>query len=155
MTIYRPSFRVVVLSLLVAAAGGVIGITPAAAGTSSVSVTVLGLVRGPSEWVTFSGKGQITSTLLIDDFGGPPSVQLTLDLTGVPGVGATTKTRYVISGPQLMIRSLASLDVIDFTFPFVPSGAISPIGIGNAWFGIDFDVSSGSVKAAGAVLSNP
>src|SRR5262245_1441939 len=154
MAIYRPALRAVVLWLLVVVAGGVLG-RSATAATTSVSVALTGRVKGPTEPVGFTGRAQITSTLLIDEFGGPPSVHLTLDLRGVTGVGATTKKRYVISGPQIMIRPLVGTDVIDFTFPFVPSGALAPIGIGNATFGIGFDVSTANVNRAAATITDP
>ena len=154
MAIYRPTLPAVVLSLLVVVAGGAIGSTATAA-TSSVIVAVTGRVKGPAEPVAFTGRAQITSTLLIDEFGGPPSVHLTLDLRGVTGVGAATKKKYLISGPQIMIRPLATTDVIDFTFPFVPSGALSPVGIGNATFGLAFDVSTASVNRANATITDP
>src|SRR5262245_38408719 len=154
MAIYRPSRHAVVMWLLVVVVGGLIGST-AIAGTNTFSAITAGLVKGPPEAVAFAGKTQNTSTLLIDEFGGPPSVQLTLDLRGVTGVGATTKKRYAISGPQIMIRPLASTDVIDFTFPFVPVGALSPISIGNATFGITFDVSTAGINRAIAAITDP
>ena len=154
MAMYRPSLRAVVLWLVVVVAGGVLG-RSATAATTSVSVAVASQVKGPSEVVRFAGNAQITSALLIDEFGGPPSVHLTLDLRGVAGVGVTTKKRYVISGPQIMIRPLVSTEVIDFTFPFVPSGALAPIGIGNATFGIAFDVSTANVNRAAATITDP
>ena len=154
MAIYRPSLRAVVLWLVIVVAGGVLG-RSATAATTSVSVALTGRVRGPSEPVGFTGNARIISTLLIDEFGGPPSVHLTLDLRGVAGIGATTRKRYVISGPQIMIRPLVGTDIIDFTFPFVPSGALSPIGIGNATFGIAFDVSTANVNRAVANITDP
>src|SRR5262249_21066498 len=84
----RPLFPRVVLSLLVAMLGGLLG-GPSAVADSSVAIAISGTVDGSSESVYISGLAQITSTLVKADptFNHPPRVILSFDLQNVTGKG--------------------------------------------------------------------
>jgi len=160
MKIRRSLFTSVELWLLVAILGGMIwwDSTPAGAKetTSTTSVPVTGKVTGYPETVFFSGKAQVSTTLVTDpDFGTPPSVVISIDLSTVRAVGASTKKKYVISGPQIMLRTLASSDFVDFTFSFLASGAPASVRTGNASFSPIYKGASAGLRLATVTISTP
>ena len=160
MKIRRSLYTFVELWLLVAILGGMIwwGSTPAGAKqtTSTTSVPVIGKVTGYPETVSFSGKARVSTTLVTDpDFGTPPSVVISIDLSTVRAVGASTKKKYVISGPQIMTRTLASSDFVDFTFSFLASDAPSSVRTGNASFSPIYKGASAGLRPATVTISTP
>jgi hypothetical protein len=160
MKIRRSLFTSVKLWHLVAILGAVVGWSSTAAQaappTSTSGVKVVGVVTGGPEVVTFSGRAQINTTLVTDpDFGTPPSVVISLDLSTVGGTGVSTKKNYVISGPEIMIRDLASSDFVDFNFTFLENGEISSVRTGYATFMLDFNVASASITRALIVIRTP
>jgi len=125
----RPLFAVV-LSLLVAIIGGLVGgSSPALAMVSIASsgttrILYAGTVRGAPEGVFLLGFVQIDMVVVKDpDFDTPPTVRLSIDFSNVAGVGMKTGTKYVTSGGQELIRPLVATDVVDVTFAIFPSGA--------------------------------
>ncbi len=129
MKTHRSSFAAVLLSLIVGIVGGLVGGSSPAdavvsiASSGSTTTPYSGTVNGPPESVFLSGLAQITFVVVRDpDFGAPPSVLLTIDLSNVFGVGLSTGTSYVTSGGQRLIRPLVATDVVAITFPFFPSG---------------------------------
>lgn len=124
--------------------------------TNTTSVPVLGTVFGQPEVVTFLGKAQVETKLVKDpDFGTAPTVMITIDLSTVGGVGVFSRKKYLISGPQIFVRPLASSDFVDFTFSFLQGDNVSKVRTGNATFALSFNTASASIRRAVVVLSTP
>src|SRR5712664_3643352 len=84
-------------------------------------IPVSGIVTGQPESVKFSGQAQVSSELVLDTskFNLPPAVILTVDLSGVSGIGSSTGAKYVAGGNGTNVyRRLASADTVEITFPF-------------------------------------
>src|SRR5262245_41560893 len=115
-----------VLAAAAALAGGALWVAQAPAqvmrpwNTSLVSVS--GTVSGTPESVSFSGTAKIGTRLAPDPDFGSPSLVVSIDLTGVSGVGSATRTKYVISGPEIVQKRLVPSYLVDITFPFYKSG---------------------------------
>jgi len=154
MKIRRALFNPVVLSLLAAIAGGAVwsGDAPAqSAGTwSTALVPINGTVSGQPESVVFSGQAKVNSKLAPDPDFNRPSLVLSIDLTGLSGVGSSTRAKYVIAGPELVQRGVAASHLIEFTFPFAKSGAMNlgSAQSGAASFALGFDLKTGAVTSA-------
>jgi hypothetical protein len=120
-------------------------------------VDINGTVSGVPESVVFSGTASINSRLAPDPDFGKHKVVLIVDLRNVSGVGATTLTKYVISGPDIMHRRLGATDLVNITFPFAPEGTTGTEDArpGLASFALSFDTNTGAVTAATAGLGSP
>ena len=126
----RRLLLAVVLPLLVGIIGGLVGgsspahavVSIAYSGTTRIAYG--GTVRGAPEPVLLLGFVQIDTRVIRDpDTGEPDAVRLSIDFSGVNGVGLKTGTRYVASGGQDLVRQLVPTDVVDVTFAIQPSGA--------------------------------
>jgi hypothetical protein len=181
-------FKGSVLAMAAALAGGVlwVGQTPAqvdataaqvdatAASTSLTSammapsavmrpwntslVAVSGIVSGTPESVSFSGTAKVATRLAPDPDFGSPSLVVTIDLTGISGVGSSTRTKYSIGGPEIVQKRLAPSYVVDITFPFYKSGTngTSDARSGQASFSFNVDSATGAVSSAiGSIASSP
>ena len=157
----RPLFAVV-LSVLVAVIGGVVGgsspalavVSIASSGTTTIPYS--GTVSGAPESVFLSGYVQIAMKVVRDpDFGKPPIVLLSIDLSKVSGVGLKTGTRYVTSGGQELIRPRVPTDVVEITFAFFPSGTggFTRARQALASFTLNYDVSTGAFASGTASTS--
>lgn len=161
MTLHRSLFAVV-LSLAAWSLGAteLLGTTSLNAATEplrSSLVPVLGIVSGAPESVTFSGNAVVQSRLAPDPDFNRPRVVLSIDLSGVPGVGSQSGAKYVISGPEVTHRGVAASHTVEFTFPFKASVSTrdATARTGVASFVLDFDVSTGAVTGASAKLASP
>ena len=164
MSMHRALFAVV-LSLPVApalaqeaaAVAGEPSLFAAPAPAQSALVPLTGIVSGSPESVRFSGQAKVSNRLAPDPDFFKPRFVLTIDLTGVAGVGSTTGAKYVISGPELIQRRVAASHAVEITFPFKSS--ISPAAVtartGVASFVLDFDVNTGAVTGASGNVSSP
>lgn len=167
MKMHRALLTPVVVSLMVLGAlawwGGA---SPAGAVLvwNTAQVSIAGTVSGQPESVAFSGKAKIQSRLSRDEvnLSRTPSLVLYIDLSGVSGVGSSTRTKYVISGPEIAQRPLAASDVIEIAFPFFQSGTTGISSTGNtsartgvASFALSFDLTTGAVTSAKASISSP
>jgi len=127
---------------------------PAAATTL---VPIKGVVSGTPESVTFSGSAKVASRLAPDPDFNRPRLVVSLDLSGVAGVGSATGAKYVISGPELLQREVAASYAVEITFPFksstAPAAATARTGVAS--FVLDFDVSTGAVTRASGTVSSP
>src|SRR5262249_43702827 len=117
---------------------------------TSALVTVKGAVVGAPETVNFSGQAKVNANVVTDpDFGTQPTVVLSIDMSGVSGVGASTGKKYVVSSQETMNRRLNAADLVQVTFPFYQSGAsLSTARIGAASFSLGYNV--GTLKLTGA-----
>jgi hypothetical protein len=177
MKIVRAMFTPAMPSLLVVLAGALawgVGVPAAAAPTaSSVQASVSGQVGGGTqlqssstgtltgtltERVTFSGKAVIRARVMPDpDFRTPDIVVLFVDLSGVSGVGATSKKKYVTSNKTIVQRRLRPSDSVVLSFPFWQSGT-SNTGSGPAGtlsLTLTFDVNTKTLTAAGGSITGP
>jgi hypothetical protein len=119
---------------------------------------VTGIVTGTPESVKFSGLAKLSASVVTDpDFGGIPTVVLTIDLSGLKGVGASTGATYATSDQAIVQRRLAAADTVQYNFPFNRSGtsAMAP-SVGLASFNLSFNVNTLSlVSATGSIGSSP
>jgi hypothetical protein len=120
-------------------------------------VTVKGAVVGAPETVNFSGQAKVSTSVVTDpDFGAQPTVILSIDMTGVTGVGASTGRKYVVSGPGTMNRRLNATDLVQVTFPFYQSGASPTTArIGAASFSLGYSVSTLKLTGASGQIASP
>lgn len=124
---------------------------------SASGVPIKGTVTGRPESVSFSGQAQIRSRLVQDPDFGRPVLLLNIDLSGVSGVGSSTRANYVILSPENVQRHLAPSHRVQVTFPFMRSNSTdsSSARTGVASFALDFDVNTGAVVSAAASVSSP
>lgn len=161
MKINRTLVAPVALSLLVSIAAGVIwrGSTPAHAAVtwSTTLVPIKGSVDGVPETVVFSGKAKVSSRLAPDPVFNTPSLVLNIDLTGVSAVGSSTRSKYVITGPEMVQRKVAASQLVEITFPFAKGSMTgsSEARTGVATFALNFDLTSGAVTTGSGNVSSP
>jgi len=131
--------------------------TSGLATSSASAVPIKGIVSGQPESVSFSGQAQIQSRLVRDPDFNKPSLLLTIDLGGVPGVGSSTKAKYVIPSQENVQRPLAPSHRVEITFPFMRSGNTNMTSVrsGVASFALDFDVNTGAITGATANVASP
>jgi hypothetical protein len=131
-------------------------VTTNLATASASGVSIRGVVTGQPESVSFSGQAQIGSRLVRDPDFGRPVLLLTIDLTGVSGVGQSTRAKYVIAGPEVVQRHFATSRSVEVTFPFMRSGSDgSSARTGVASFDLSFDSSTGAVTSAIGKVASP
>lgn len=130
----------------------------AAGGSAAVRVPLTGTLSAAEENVEFSGEAVVSSRLLEDkDLGAPPSVRLTIDLSGLSGTGLSSRAKYVVSSREIVVRPLSVADVIELTFPFVGTGALTESGggVGALWLSLTFSLSAGTITGGSARLDSP
>jgi hypothetical protein len=121
---------------------------------NSTLVPVSGVVTGSPESVTFSGTATVGTRLAPDPDFGSPSLVLSIDLTGITGVGASTRTKYVISGPEIVQRRLAPSYTVDLTFPFYKSGTngTTDARSGAATFSFTVNPGTGAIDSPQGII---
>jgi hypothetical protein len=139
--------------------------TTLATSTSSTTTTtstgalvpVVGVVSGGAESVSFSGKAKVKAEVVTDpDFGGIPTVVLSIDLSGLSGVGAATKKKYVTADGEIVNRRLTAIDTVQYTFPFYESGAsATSVRVGLVSFNLSFDVNTLKLTGASGSIGSP
>jgi hypothetical protein len=161
MKMRHTLFAPVVLAVFAAVFGGPLwwNGSPARAADvlSSVGVAVTGTVTGQPESVAFSGKAVVSSRVLDPTVvGGVAAVVLQINLTAVSGVGTSTKTKYVITGPEIPFRKFIGSDTLEITFPFYASGA-SPntARTGVASFTLNYNLATGVLTSATGTITSP
>src|SRR4029077_125893 len=85
--------------------------TSSATTTTSTSalVPVTGVVTGGAESVSSSGKAKVSANVVTDpDFGGTPTVVLSIDLSGLSGVGAAARKKYGTADGAIVNRRRAA-----------------------------------------------
>jgi hypothetical protein len=133
--------------------------TSSATTTTSTSalVPVTGVVTGGAESVSFSGKAKLNADVVTDpDFGGAPTIVLSIDLSGLNGVGAATRKKYVTADGEVVNRRLAAGDIVQYTFPFYESGAgAMSARVGMVQFNLSFDVNTLKLTSASGSVGSP
>jgi hypothetical protein len=142
------------LSVLALLAAGLCASGALAQGTL---VPLKGVVSGTPESVSFTGEARVISRLASDPDFNRPNLVLSIDLSGIAGVGSTTGAKYVVYGPEMVQRPVAASHSLEFTFPFkdVKSPTEMTARTGVASFVLDFDVSTGAVTKASGSVSTP
>ena len=125
--------------------------------TTSALVPVTGVVTGGAESVSFSGKAKVSANVVTDpDFGGTPIVVLSIDLSGLSGVGAATRKKYVTADGEIVQRGLTAVDTVQYTFPFYESGAgATSAREGSVSFNLSFDVNTLKLTSATGRIGSP
>jgi hypothetical protein len=120
-------------------------------------VPVRGVVTGTPESVAFAGQAKVTSRLAKDPDFNRPRLILSIDLSGVAGVGSLSGAKYAIAGPELVQRRLAETHAIEITFPFKSSASARELTArtGAATFALDFDTATGALTRASGNVSTP
>jgi hypothetical protein len=131
--------------------------TTAFATSSASGVPIRGIVGGQPESVSFSGQARIRSVLVRDPDFNRPSLLLTIDLSGVSGVGSSTKAAYVIPIREMLQRRVAGSHLLKITFPFLKKGAtdLTTARAGMASFALEFDMDTGAVTGASGNVESP
>jgi len=176
MKIHSPMFAPALASLLAAGALA-LGFAAGAASTdTTVQVAVKGRVGGTTaaqtqsstaessaltgastESVTFSGNAVIKANVRDDpDFRTPPIVVLSIDMSGVTGVGATTRKKYVTTNKTIVQRRLRPTDTVDVSFPFWVSGTSAPGSgpVGKLSIALTYDVNTKALTSAAGSVTN-
>jgi hypothetical protein len=174
MKIFRAMFTPVMPSLLVALVGALAwGMTaPASAdGTASSVQTQVSGQAGQTqsqsqsqsqtgaltESVTFSGNAVVRARVTPDpDFRTPDVVVLFIDMSGVTGVGATTKKKYVTTNKTIVQRRLRPSDSVVVSFPFWQSGTTSTgkSPVAAITINLTYDVNTKTLTAAAGSVTN-
>jgi hypothetical protein len=140
---------------------------PAAMRTTSATTTttataalvpVKGIVSGLPESVSFSGQAQLKANVVTDpDFGSPPTLVLSIDLSKVTGVGSSTGKKYVTSNQEILTRRLSAADTVQATFPFYLSGdsTMTSSRVGTASFNLSFNVNTLQLTGASGEIVSP
>jgi len=90
------------------------------------------------------------------DFGGTPTVVLSIDLSGLAGVGASTRKKYVTADGEVLNRRLTAADTVQYNFPFYESGAsVLSVRVGSASFNLSFDVNTLQLTGASGSIGSP
>jgi len=146
---------VAILGVLVWAGGPAVAAFTTA--LSSALIGIKGTVSGTPESVAFSGQAKIGSKMVTDpDFGNPPTVVLSIDLSNVTGVGSSTGKTYVTSSRVILDRRLTAADTVQVPFPFFPSGGgAMSARVGMASFNLSFNVNTGMLTGATAGIASP
>lgn len=120
-------------------------------------VPIWGVVSGSPESVLFAGQAQLNARVVTDpDFGSPPTVVLSINLSNVMGLGSSTGKKYVTSDQEILNRRLTAADTVQVTFPFYPSGGSAMSArVGLASFNLSFDVNTLKLTAASGSIGSP
>lgn len=163
------------MSLLVATAGALAWVMAAPASATGTASSVQTQVSGQAgqtqsqsqtqtqtqtgaltESVTFSGNAVVRARVTPDpDFRTPDVVVLFIDMSGVSGVGATSKKKYVTSNKTIVQRRLRPSDSVVLTFPFWQSGtsATGSGPTGTLSLTLTFDVNTKTLTAAAGSIT--
>jgi streptogramin lyase len=124
---------------------------------TGASVPVAGIVTGGPESVAFSGQAKLSASVVTDpDFGGVPTVVLTIDLSSLKGVGQSTGAIYATSDQAIVQRRLTAADTVQYSFPFNRSGtsALAP-SLGLASFNLSFNVNTLKLTGVSGNIGSP
>jgi hypothetical protein len=148
----KTLFKPLVLWLAVASAA----IPAAHAANPDKLIPVQGIVTGAQETVAFKGMARVNSRLAADPDFNLPQLVFTLDMSTVPGFGASSRARYVIGGPAIIQRRLAPSHRVEITFPFQRvDGGVGSTQTGVASFMLDVNQDTGDIAQASANVSSP
>ena len=148
------------LLLAVVAGLGSAGSAPAAAGPTSVLVQVKGTVGASPEFVAFEGPVRIDSRTVTDpQFGAAPSVELSIDMSALTGVGLSSKRRYETSSREVIsapLRLDTGVDVgVEFAYAGTGNAAASTFGVGRVNLRLIFVGAAGALSTGRGWIDTP
>jgi hypothetical protein len=152
----RTKSVLVVLSFLAIVMLAGSGDAPAAAVATSLTIPIAGTVDGAPESVSLSGNLSIMTTLVVDPLLASPKERVTIKVVNVSGVGLTSGAKYIATGEDRLLRTLAMTDHLDIMFPFYQA-SVGPRSARSAMASITlkFDLVTGSITGATATFSSP
>jgi len=126
---------------------------------TSATVNVSGTVSGEPESVSLSGKANLESRVVWSErnTAEPAAITLNIDLSGISGMGRSTKMKYVTNAREIALRRLSATDLVEVAFPFYVSGTdgVSSSRTGLARFSLSYDVNTGALTSASGTLTSP
>jgi hypothetical protein len=143
------SFNRSFLSLLALAMGATLLIGGEARAASSMVVPMAGTVTDAAGSVALSGQATIESTLVKDEFGGQPSVILSIHFSNVTGPGIRG------SGEAVLIRPLASSDKVEVELSLSTASGAATAHTAMATFALSLDLVSGAILRATGGIAAP
>jgi hypothetical protein len=152
MTRIGSSFHRSLLSLVALAMGATLFIGfEARAANSTLVVPVSGTVSDDVGSMFLSGQATIESTLIQDEFGGAPSVILSIHVTNVTGRGVSG------SGEAVLIRTLAASDTVEVPLLYGTPGAQASgkVRSATATLTLIFDAKTGAALSATGAFASP
>jgi len=122
----------------------------ARAATSSIVVPVSGTAGGAA----FSGTATVETTLVQDEFGGAPSVIVSVHLNNIVAPGTALRPALLGSGEAVLIRPLAASDSVDVSAALdVPGNAPgTATQTATAHLALSLDPVTGAALGATAVF---
>jgi hypothetical protein len=119
-----------------------------------------GTVRASPESVAFAGPVQIHARTVIDrDPGAVPTVELSIDLSAVAGVGVSSGNKYATQSHEVISVPFPAdgNGEIAIDFPYETSGAkgFSAYGVGHASFKLFFVGPTGSLSIGRGWIDTP
>lgn len=124
------------------------------------NIPITAQARATPASITLTGQVRITSALATDpDFGGPPSILLTITLLNVTGVRLPAGAKYLAKGEDRIIIPLQHSDLVEINFPIFPAGSQGSAAVSAlphsalASFQLTFNAKNGQIKAAKAKFS--
>jgi hypothetical protein len=123
--------------------------TPPSLARKVVKVTSVGPKAANVENIAFTGDAIVNCRLAADPDLGTPLFVIAVDMSGVTGVGAKTKWRYVTAAQEFIIRPHVDNHNLNFTFP-LSTDANSPIEnvrTGDAHLVLNVDLVTGDVTS--------
>ena len=123
---------------------------------SSVSAPVSGTATVGGETITITGTIQVDATAVPDlTFRAPPMVVLSIRFLDLAGVGQTTRATFRSRSVIQKTRPLAASDLIDVTFPVVPTDVegYGKARIARASLALSFDTAQGLLTGAAGTVS--
>lgn len=122
---------------------------------TSATVAVSGTVSGEPESVSLSGKAKLESTVVWSEISpASASTRVDIDLSGVSGVGKSTRLKYITDAREIAVRPLSTTDLVEFTFAFYVSDSSLP-RTGLARFSLLYDVNTGALTGVSGTLTTP
>lgn len=151
-----PASAAPTASSVQASVSGQVGGGTGSAQLQSSSTESQPLTGASTERVTFSGNAVVRASVMPDpDFRTPDIVVLFIDMSGVSGVGATSKKKYVTSNKTIVQRRLRPSDSVVLSFPFWQSGTSAPGSgpSGKLSLTLTYDVNTKTLTAAAGSIT--
>jgi hypothetical protein len=147
----RSSF----LSLFALAMGTVL--IGGAAYAAPIVVPIAGTVTDAAGTVALKGNASIETRLVPDEFGGPPSVVVSIHVLNMTGHGFAPGSVFQASGETVLVRPLAASDTVQLGMSlFAPgSDASRSTGMATATFALSLDPATGAPLAAAGTFAPP
>ena len=127
---------------------------------TSTRVQVTGTVTTEGEAVRFVGPVALSSKTIVDqDFAAARTVQVSIDMRAVTGVGVATGIKYVTDSRETVSVAVpdhgASVADIDFVFAARDAKQATAPGVGHASFSLSFSGRDNAIDEAHGQIDSP